>query len=290
MSAPYVVIGGLNLDIVGQADAHLLAGDSALGTIRLAPGGVGRNIAWHLAQAGKTVQLCTVLGGGLADFLQQQCRRDGIGLDYALPSLEQGGCYVALHDAQGAMRWAINDMRLMEQLTPQAAAQALQDAAPKLCILDANVPPQTLGWAARHFSCPIVADAVSGAKCRRLLPLLSKLAALKCNLQESQALSAQQSPQQAARWLCNQGVAKVFISLGAEGIWCADQTQSFGLPVQRRYLIAANGAGDAMAAGIAIALSGGGDLAACARHGLAFAQAHLQAMADPDSQSHHMEA
>ena len=45
-----VVIGGANIDIHGAPAATLNMGDSNPGTVRLSPGGVGRNIAENMAR------------------------------------------------------------------------------------------------------------------------------------------------------------------------------------------------------------------------------------------------
>ena len=43
--AKVVVLGGANIDIVGQSDKEILEYDSNPGKIRISCGGVGRNIA-----------------------------------------------------------------------------------------------------------------------------------------------------------------------------------------------------------------------------------------------------
>ncbi len=50
-----VVVGGLNIDIIGTPFEEPLAGDSSPGAVRVSMGGVGRNIARTLRKLGDAV-------------------------------------------------------------------------------------------------------------------------------------------------------------------------------------------------------------------------------------------
>ena len=51
--SPYVtVVGGMNMDIGGRPHGKLVARDSNPGTVRMSPGGVGRNIAHNMSLLG----------------------------------------------------------------------------------------------------------------------------------------------------------------------------------------------------------------------------------------------
>ena len=68
------VLGGMNMDITGAPHASLCPGDSNPGTVRMTPGGVGRNIAENLARMGFQVELVAPLGNdGFATLLRQAC-------------------------------------------------------------------------------------------------------------------------------------------------------------------------------------------------------------------------
>ena len=62
MKDAFLVIGGLNMDILGTPSHSFVQRDSNIGRVRLTPGGVGRNIASHLARLGAPVELMAVLG------------------------------------------------------------------------------------------------------------------------------------------------------------------------------------------------------------------------------------
>ena len=56
------VIGGANVDVAARAAGLFIAGDSNPGTVTVAPGGVGRNIAHNLTLLGDQVTLATIFG------------------------------------------------------------------------------------------------------------------------------------------------------------------------------------------------------------------------------------
>ena len=83
MSAPRViVIGGANMDIGGSPETGFRLRESNPGTVRLRPGGVGRNIAHDLRLLGLEVGFVTALGD---DLLGAELRRscEALGMDLA---------------------------------------------------------------------------------------------------------------------------------------------------------------------------------------------------------------
>lgn len=142
------VLGGMNMDITGAPHASLCPGDSNPGTVRMTPGGVGRNIAENLARMGFQVELVAPLGNdGFATLLRQACMQDGIGLSLA-PSLPMASSvYLCLMDGRGDMYAAVNDMALCESLS---VGQLPLDALPAFggVVLDANLPGPVLEAAA----------------------------------------------------------------------------------------------------------------------------------------------
>ena len=57
-----VVVGGANVDIVGQALQPIAQGDSTPGHMAISRGGVGRNLAENLARLGMATQLFSAVG------------------------------------------------------------------------------------------------------------------------------------------------------------------------------------------------------------------------------------
>lgn len=261
-----VVAGGMNLDLLGVPDGPLLARDSAPGKITMRPGGVGRNIAARLKALGADVSLMTALGTGeRAKLLEKMCLSSGIDLSLSLQTDCPAPCYLCIHDETGDMALAVNDMSAMDAWTQEAAA-ARMDAvnAADACVLDANLPQAALLHIARHARVPLLLDPVSCAKAPRALPALPYLTAVKPNRLEAQALTGEKNVEKAAEKLLSAGVRFAFISLGAEGVYYASREERGYLPARPLPAVPATGAGDALCAGLILALMRGGSPRDCA--------------------------
>ncbi len=272
-----LVIGGMNADILGVCEGSYLAGDSIPGSISTRPGGVGRNVAAALAARGVEVELLTAIGTDVhAAALEESCRELGIGLTLSATIPGPSPAYLAIHDAQGKMRAAVNDMRPLDSLTPgylQGVSDRLRDF--DVCVLDANLPEETLRAAAELIQAPLVADPVSAVKAVRLIPVVPRLAAIKPNLMEAQALAGVTDMEKAARWLMKQGACRVFISLGSEGLYWADANNCGIIRPSSLFMSCETGAGDAVTAGITYGLALGLSTIQTARLGLQWAEAHM---------------
>ncbi len=260
--APALVLGGINMDILGTPHAKLLLRDSNPGRVCLRPGGVGRNIAWGMRKLGLQVELITAVGNdAFGAVLLDSCARDGIGTAHALRATTASGAYLCLHDADGDMLCAINQMEAVETISPARLAPLLNALrrAP-LIVLDANLPRDTLAYIAEQTDAPLLLDPVSAAKAPRALPILPRLAAIKPNRLEAEALSgidcsAPGGLRRAADWLLSRGVGRVYLSLGADGVYYADAHKHGQLPAWVYKGVGAStdttGAGDAMTAALA---------------------------------------
>lgn len=263
------VAGGMNLDLLATPDRPLLPRDSTPGKITLRPGGVGRNIAARLSDAGAHVRLITALGcDERAEILSRLCRESGIDLSLSVPTDCPAPCYLCIHDDQGDMALAVNDMSAMDRLTPEAMESRMEALnASDACVLDANLSGETLLYIASHAAVPLILDPVSCAKAARAKDILPYLAAIKPNRMEAEALTGERNVEKAAAALLNAGVRRVFISLGAEGVYYADAFHAGHEPARLLPTLPATGAGDALCAGLTLSLLSGMDVKACAKAG-----------------------
>ncbi len=277
-TAPYVtVVGGVNVDIGGRPEAALVARDSNPGAVHSSLGGVGRNIAHNMALLGLDTRLLTAFGDDLnAQKLAASCGE--LGIDISQSPVIPGGrtsTYLFINDERGDMALAVSDMEIYRHLTPQALAQRhkLLDAS-QVVVVDTNIPAESIAWLAENCAAPLFADPVSTAKAVKLKPVLGKLHTLKPNRLEAELLSGvpitgEASLNKAADALLETGLRRVFISLGAEGVFAADRSGRVQLPCLSAELVNATGCGDAFMAAIAWAYLRGTDLADTARAGLA---------------------
>lgn len=280
------VIGAANIDIGGFPSGLFTMGDSNPGRIRMSAGGVGRNIACNLARLGVETWLVTALGGdAFADVARADCAAAGVRLDRALVFPDAASsAYLFIADAAGDMHLAVNDMAICERLTPEALSPSIDWLnAMDAVILDANLPEATVQFLGEALRVPLIADAVSAAKARRLLPALPRLCALKPNALEAAALtglpvSDAAAVEAAARRLGSMGLRRAFITLGERGVCCMDGDDVCFLPGMPARMVNATGAGDAFTAALAWAALRHMDVRDSARAGLAAAAITLESV------------
>ena len=277
--SPYVtVVGGMNMDIGGRPHGKLVARDSNPGTVRMSPGGVGRNIAHNMSLLGLDVRLVTAFGDDMyAQKLASVCGE--LGIDISQSPVIPGGhtsTYLFVNDEGGDMQLAVSDMDIYEKLTPRVlqSRRQLLDGS-QVVVLDTNLPAETVAWVAENCRAPIFADPVSTAKAEKLRPVLGALHTLKPNRMEAELLSGVEitngeSLRRAAAKLLETGLHRVFISLGADGVFAADHNgETLLLPAPKGHMVNTTGCGDSFMAALAWAYLQGSDLERSARAGLA---------------------
>jgi len=263
--APFVtVIGGANIDIHGRSTHKLADNDSNPGTVHTSAGGVARNIAENLARLGVDCRLVTAIGSDHhGQMLLRSCREAGIDTQYvqeivAAPT----SSYLAVLNESGDLRVAVNDMSIIEHLTPArlVAYKAMFEQA-SLLIVDCNLPQDSLGWLASAIvEKTLFVDTVSAAKALRIRPHLRAVHSLKASTIEVEALVGRKARTQSelraiASLLHAEGVQRIFITRGENGVFysTADMQGVVKPNLGNREIVSTGGAGDAFLAGIAFA-------------------------------------
>ncbi len=278
----FIVLGGLNLDILAKPSGSFRLGDSNPGHIIRRPGGVGFNIARNLARIGRKVTFLTARGDDRSgDDLWQTADEPGIDLSHAL--LREGyssSHYLAIHDEEGDMAVAINDMAVFDTMRPDEIESwiPLGDQDHSDCIgaiMEPNMPEEVLHALASRWNVPLFADAVSQAKCKRLTTSLPYLQGLKVNRIEAEALSGllvTSIPEaiRAGKGIMEKGVKTVCLSLSEEGALFMNETMTIlAKPWRIVHEANATGAGDAMASAFSWASVQAFPLEEIARFGVA---------------------
>ena len=271
------------MDVSAKAHSAVTAGDSTPGSIQYSPGGVGRNLAENLARLGARVQLLSVVGDDV--FGRQvvaSTAATGVGVDAVLTIAGQRtATYLSLHQPDGEVAMAVNDMNILESLTPEvcAASPALSDAN-ALLLVDCNLAQPTLAYLL-GLKQKVVVDGVSVAKCRRLVGLLAGVYLLKLNHLEASALSGLpvDTPEQClavVQHFLNGGVERVIVSHGASGLaWGQLGSKPFFRQSRKVQVVSRTGAGDALLAGAVAALLAGEVLKDAVEYGVACAEITL---------------
>ena len=283
--APITVIGGANIDISAKySSAVAAAGDSNQGQISTSAGGVARNIAENLARLGSAVQLITGLGDdGFSASVRASLNLPLLDLSacYAPPNTPSDS-YLSLYDMKGELVSAVNQMRLVNKLTPSYLKRfETQIAGATLIIADCNLPPDTIYWLSDLPDRPtLFFDGVSMEKITRLQSCLDRIDGLKCNRLEAAALlncSVSATPEQLVANLHQRGVEIVLLSLGSDGVQLGRAGQQLHFPLLEppQTIASVAGAGDVLLAGFLYSLFNGASDEAAMQFGLRAAQLSL---------------
>jgi pseudouridine kinase len=284
-----LVIGAANLDIKGRPDSRPVHGSSTSGMIRVSPGGVARNIAENLVRLDVETVLLTAVGddenGG-----QLLGQAAGSGIDVSEALIIDGGrtgAYVALFHEDGSLDMGIDDMSVMNALTPEyfTNRQYLFEKAAGVAV-DANLTPDAFATVVRlciQHQVPVYADPTSANLSTRLLPHLPHLCMITPNVVEAQALSGLSfnlhDPEAAlasATHFVSMGVKMAVIALAEFGVVYADTETKGHIPALQTQVIDPTGAGDAMTAAIIFGLREEIPLDECIRLGVTAASLTLR--------------
>ena len=272
-----VVVGGVNMDIGGRSFANLVGEDSNPGSISMSLGGVGRNIAHNLSLMGTDVRLLTAYGD---DFSGQKiaasCSELGIDISHALRLTDAAtSTYLYIAGPEGDMALALSDMEICKRISPAYLAANLpmiQNA--QVVVADANIPEESLVYLAENCTQPLFCDPVSTTKAEKLRSILPKIHTLKPNRLEAELLSGvriqnKEDVAEAARVLLSKGVRRVFISMGADGVYAATEAEQLWLANLPGHMVNTTGCGDAFMAALVWAYLEGTNLRNTALAGLA---------------------
>ena len=256
-------IGGANVDIHAKSDQTLVMRDSNPGMLYTSLGGVCRNICENLALLGAQVKLVTVVGDDYrGKSILEGCARVGIDMSAVrvLPG-ERSSSYVSVMDEQGDMLLAMSDMHIIKKLD----AALVDDNAKLLCdadmvICDGNLSAQTVERLCEVCLSPLYLDPVSTAWAKEIKPFIASFDTIKPNALELEALSGcpcttVEEIEHAADVLIHQGVRRVFVSMGADGMLYKGREGTIYKKCRRPFdgMLNATGAGDASMAGIVYA-------------------------------------
>lgn len=266
-----VVIGGANMDIKAKCASPMVARTSNIGEVQTRPGGVGRNIAHNLARLGLRVKLLSAFGRDAhGDAVEAATRAAGVDTSLCLRSSANTGTYLAVLDADGELVTAINDMRIMEGISPalvQQASAALEQA--RLVIADCNPPVETLRAVATLARHKLVVEPVSVPKAAKLLAMLQDGPVFLAtpNRDQLQALTATRDIAQGTARLLALGLQCAVVHDGPAGAHVADGASLLHVPPQPAKVEDVTGAGDAAVAGLVAGLLDNLSLTDAARRG-----------------------
>ncbi len=302
-----IIIGGINIDIEGSPFATLLDRDSNPGTVSIAYGGVGRNIAENLARLGQSVGMVSVVG---SDELGKGAKEHlaGLGADTSMIRAIEGAgscIYLSILDENMDMKLAVNDMEIIKEITPEYIRQNLPEISKaKAIALDANLDERALeeitamlagsnvpeemdetcdldGTSKANYP-KLFLDPVSASKAPRTISSIGRFHSIKPNLIETEAITgltieSQADLTAAADWFLDRGVENVYITLGKEGVYYKNREKDGYIhPKKDIKLVSATGAGDAFSAMVLIGMAEDLDIEEIARLGMAASELAME--------------
>lgn len=264
---PVLVIGAAGVDVVGRMRGELQAGASSPAIIRHSFGGVARNITENLARLGHKVSLLAVVGEDqTGDLMLTQLSDTGVDIQPIMRTdAYPTASYMGLLSSTGELKYAVDDMRIMNQLSSDYLRQH-EDLFKKasLVFMDANLSKKSLRTAislAHRAKVPICADPAASGLAERMRPFLTRFDLITPNCAEASVLSGmhidpsnRQTALAAAKNFVSQGVKIAIISMAQFGVCYATSETSGHVPSIRSEVIDPTGVGDAMTAAVIFAL------------------------------------
>jgi pseudouridine kinase len=277
------VFGGVTVDRIGRSAGAAVMGASNPGTLRTLPGGVGLNVASVLSRLGLGVTLVARVGAD-ADAGIVTAAAAAAGIDVSAIAVSPGAptaTYHATFDHDGGLVIGIADMRIYEEMTPEAVGPAIDAARPReFWVVDANLPAATIAAIAAEAHAegrPLAALSVSPVKALRLAPVVDRLTLLIANRREAAAILGREwqgdGPPAGA-------LAEALTAAGAAAAIVTDAAQPLAVALDgavrmvtpfRAAVASVNGAGDAFAGGTLSGLAAGLSLFEAVIPGLAAA-------------------
>ena len=286
---PVLVLGAAGMDVVGRLESDLKPAASNPARIRRSYGGVARNVAENLARLGQPVRLITVVGEDAnGNEILEHTARAGVDISAVLRSKTYPtGYYMGVVDKNGRLQYAVDDMRLLEEITPNYLKEHEElFKSASMVFVDANLPTKTLRTAsslAKRAKIPICADTASFTLAERLVKFLPNYYLVTANSREAGILTGlsfesvdRNAAMEAARSLVNQGVRIALVTLAEYGVVYATSETTGHISAIRTRISDPTGAGDAMTAAVLFALLNDIDLDDAIRLGVSAASLTLR--------------
>jgi ribokinase len=268
-----VVLGGINTDYVVQTKALPAPGETVQGCdLFVGPGGKGANQAVAAARLGAQVSIIGRVGDEpRGRELIRGLREEGIDTRFVMFDRKHptGAAIIAVDDAgekQISAALGANltlkraDIRKAEALIARADVLLMQFESAVECVVEAAA-------IARKHEVKVVLDPAPPTKFPR--ELLKLIYAIRPNSAEAEFLTGvkvkdRASARRAAQVLLKRGVQIAAIQAGEEGDLVVSRDEEFLVRRVKVKAVDATGAGDAFAAGLAVAIAEGMPLAKAA--------------------------
>lgn len=277
------VIGASSVDIYVRSKHQIVQGEHNPAEINLRAGGEARNISSMLARSGADVSLITAVGDdALGALLKDSCEGIGINTSAWIVKRNMNTCVnLETFDSNGIMNTGFSAMTVPEAIRTGDITKhkdLIKEA--DLLILDLNLTTKIIGVILElRSNSPVLVDAVSAQKAKRIEGMLEHVDILKLNRRQAESLTgipldSKERVKHACYSLVDRGARRVFVTLGIAGVCAADENSTIFVPTHPVAVRNVAGAGAAFVTGLAMGMDL--DLRSQAEKGVSFAQRHLE--------------
>ncbi len=248
------VIGASNFDFHIRCKEIIKPDISVPSTLCCCAGGAARNIAYNLALLGTKAQLTSIIPDNyFGQFILDNTTIRNLDTTNMIKTSHETAFFCDVFDE--FENYKFNDMNIINLLDVQHLPQNLNES--KLIVFDLNISESLLEYIVRNSSPPLICEATSVSKCKKIIPYLTNINTLKCNLNEAAELASillngkrLDDVADMAQAIITAGTPRVFITLGPKGAFYADNQSHYMLRIMNTQAARALGAGDVFTSAI----------------------------------------
>lgn len=276
-----LVFGSLNMDLVARTPRLPVKGETIVGrSFKTLPGGKGANQAVAVARLGATARMYGRVGDdSFGRLLLGSLQQAGVeSADVVQDVTSQTGVAVIAVDDAGQ-----NHIVIVPGANIQVGEEDLDRLKSRLSTADAlmmqlEIPLDSVRQAAslaRRANVPVILDPAP-VHPELSDDLLAEVDILTPNQIEASQLTgitvdSVETAEQAGKQLCDRGIQTAIVKLGAKGVVCVTENETFHSPAFDVQVVDTVAAGDAFNAGLVVALCENHSLAEAVRWGNAAA-------------------
>lgn len=262
-----LVIGSANMDFTVAVPRLPTEGETVTGgTFYVSHGGKGANQAVAAQRLGGDVRFVGCVGeDAQGDQVAQQLAAEGIPNANLIRTGAATGVALITVDAGGRNQIAVASGANFQLLPDLARIHASLMTWAKVLLLQLEIPIQTVQWALatarEHGVLSILNPAPAQPLSDTLLSLVDCLTpnAIEAHTLTGVPVDGPEAAAQAAQRLLAQGVRRVIVTLGSQGVLCCDGKSALHFPAFPVEAVDTTGAGDAFNSALAVGLAAGGN-------------------------------